>query len=298
MFTTRQINVFRAIMATGSVTGAAQTLHLSQPSVSRLLGELERAFGATLFTRESRGMAPTAEALLFHEEVEKTYGALARLEDTAAEISQKQRGVLNLGVIAAFALEVAPKAIGKMQVFERRVSLRFRMRSTQQIIDWTAASYLDLGIVYAEHDLSRVDICYRGSVPHMALLTTDHPLSRADSLSLADLQGEPLIALVGVTDDILFDLDRRTASTRAAQSRVVAETSFAAASLASHANAIAIIDPFTAHAFSRQAGLTARPIRDLKPYDYVVIRPPGRRMSVLGSSLLDHLVAELDCLTF
>ncbi|CAM3148072.1 regulatory helix-turn-helix protein, lysR family [Paracoccus aminovorans] len=58
----RQIEAFRAIIESGSVTAAAELLFLTQPSVSRLLADLEAELGFALFARIGRSLTPTPEA--------------------------------------------------------------------------------------------------------------------------------------------------------------------------------------------------------------------------------------------
>ncbi|NOJ99318.1 LysR family transcriptional regulator, partial [Corallococcus coralloides] len=58
----KQIEVFRAIMLTGSISGAAKLLHVSQPAVSRLIGYTEQRLGLSLFERIKGRLYPTPEA--------------------------------------------------------------------------------------------------------------------------------------------------------------------------------------------------------------------------------------------
>ena len=72
----RQLEVFSALMESGSVSGAAELLSLSQPAISIALSNLEEEVGFRLFHRTKGFFAPTPEATLLHIEVEKgsTYG--------------------------------------------------------------------------------------------------------------------------------------------------------------------------------------------------------------------------------
>ncbi len=63
----RQITAFRATMRSGSITGAAKLLFVSQPSVSRLIADLEIEVGFPLFTRTGHGLAATLEARRFFQ---------------------------------------------------------------------------------------------------------------------------------------------------------------------------------------------------------------------------------------
>ncbi len=89
--TLRQLEAFRALMAAGSVTKAAQAMGVSQPTVSRLIAaDLEAVAGLALFERARSGLHPTPEALAFDTEVERAFSGLSHLETVA-------RGLRGLG---------------------------------------------------------------------------------------------------------------------------------------------------------------------------------------------------------
>ena len=69
----RQLKAFDTVMRLGSITGAAKALHVSQPSVTRLVHELETHLGFALFLRRGRGIAATVEARRFHQAVESAF---------------------------------------------------------------------------------------------------------------------------------------------------------------------------------------------------------------------------------
>ena len=69
----RQLEAFRATMRAGSVTAAAEMLHISQPSVSRLLADLQHKLGFELFIRSGRGLVATVEARRFYQGVESLF---------------------------------------------------------------------------------------------------------------------------------------------------------------------------------------------------------------------------------
>lgn len=77
----RQIEVFRAIMMAGSISGAGRMLHVSQPAVSRVLALTESRLGYRLFERVKSRLSPTAEARRLYAEVEQVYGGIQRVND-------------------------------------------------------------------------------------------------------------------------------------------------------------------------------------------------------------------------
>src|SRR5690349_18827847 len=69
----RQLEAFRATMQAGTVSGAAVLLGVSQPAASRLLGRLEKELNLTLFDRTKGRLAPTPEAQILYDQVERTF---------------------------------------------------------------------------------------------------------------------------------------------------------------------------------------------------------------------------------
>jgi DNA-binding transcriptional LysR family regulator len=291
VFTTRQINVFRAVMSTGSVTSAANRLNLSQPSVSRLLRELEEQFGAALFVRKSKGVIPTPEAQLFLEEIERRYGVLATLEEVAHEISHGRRGILNFGTIPAFSFGVVPRALARLGVVNSDIAVNWRVRSSQQLLDWAMAGHLNLGLGYVEGELTGVRVVLRKAVPYMCLLPVGHRKSKARrAVKLSDLARERIIALVGVTSDVVQA--RRIGLKH--HSPIVAEMSFAAAALAQQCRAVAIVDPFSAEWFASFGAAKVVPVTDIPPYEFALFEPLGARSSILCRELQTILLEEIE----
>ncbi|EFH11387.1 LysR family transcriptional regulator, partial [Teichococcus cervicalis] len=83
----RQLELFSAILASGSLTGAARLTGRSQPAVTRLVQEMEAACGFPLFDRNGPRITPTERALLLHDEVERSLAALRRLRDCAGRLA-------------------------------------------------------------------------------------------------------------------------------------------------------------------------------------------------------------------
>jgi DNA-binding transcriptional LysR family regulator len=88
--THRHIEVFRAVMTAGSVTGAAQLLYTSQPTVSRELARMEQLLGYALFERVQGRLRANARALLLWDEVRRSWQGLERVIDRAVELGRPQ----------------------------------------------------------------------------------------------------------------------------------------------------------------------------------------------------------------
>ena len=75
----RQVEAFRAMMLTGSVTEAAKLMAVTQPAVSRLLRDFQALLKMELFERRGSGLVPTAAATALYMEVERSFVGLERI---------------------------------------------------------------------------------------------------------------------------------------------------------------------------------------------------------------------------
>ncbi|MBL8582658.1 MAG: LysR family transcriptional regulator [Rhizobiaceae bacterium] len=107
-FKLRQMEVFRAVMLTGSMTAAAKLLLVSQPSVSRLIAYTEQSLGLRLFDRQRGKLVPTTEAELLFHEVERLYENALQVDEFAAELRDNPRGVLSIAVSPSLAIDFVP----------------------------------------------------------------------------------------------------------------------------------------------------------------------------------------------
>lgn len=88
----RNLEAFRIVCETGSVTRAAEQLQLSQPAVSQLIARIERSFGLKLFDRGlGRRLEPTPSARALYIDVRRTLDAMAELEATAVALGHARQ---------------------------------------------------------------------------------------------------------------------------------------------------------------------------------------------------------------
>src|SRR3984957_2975916 len=97
----RQVEAFRAMMLTGSVTEAAKLMAVTQPAVSRLLRDFQALLKMELFERRGTGLVPTAAATALYTEVERSFVGLERIAAAAEEIRGRRTGTLRIAALPA-----------------------------------------------------------------------------------------------------------------------------------------------------------------------------------------------------
>ena len=157
----RQIDAFRATYLTGSVSRAAEMLHISQPSVSRLVSDLESSLGFKLFNRTARGLTSTVEGRRFFGAVERSYLGLKELRTVADAIRNVYSGDISLGVIPTLAYSALPRAVARMHRDSPDVRLNVKVRTTQAIIEDIETQRLDVGLISPIHAAPEVTTYYQ-----------------------------------------------------------------------------------------------------------------------------------------
>jgi DNA-binding transcriptional LysR family regulator len=142
-----QLAYLREVVRTGSLSRAAESLHVSQPALSQALGELERRLGTPLFERTGRGRRPTAageEAIRFAEETLALAEEFRRRLDA---LHAGETGRLRVGMIDAAGLYVLPDVVRRFRALHPRVELSLSVATSGELLAGLRAFALELAFV-------------------------------------------------------------------------------------------------------------------------------------------------------
>lgn len=185
------LNAFRAVMQTGTVTGAAGVMLRTQPQVSRMISSLERSLGLTLFHREGRRLIPTEDAAEFNLTIEPILHALDGMRDAAQDIKHKRGKRIVISAEPFHLHALLPDAIAASHA-NLKVALEISMRGLGL---WMSRSNVDLAVValpFAQTDMQPIPFAQADVV---AVLPPGHPLARRKTIDMRDLASERFIAL-------------------------------------------------------------------------------------------------------
>jgi DNA-binding transcriptional LysR family regulator len=287
----RHIEVFRAIMQAGSVTGAAQLLFTSQPTVSRELARLEKLSGLRLFDRAGGRLAPTAQAIMLFEEVERSYIGLERINSVAQSIRRFEHGQLSVTCLPLFSQTLLPKVYKRFQQQHVGIALSIAAQETPLLEESLSAQRYDLGLTEGEHAPQGTQGKLLFCSDMVCVLPDGDPLLAKPLLTLEDFQGVNFINLSGL------DIYRQTLDEhfrRAGVDRhIVVETTNAASvcAMVRQQLGVAIINPLTAVAEAGN-GLAIRPVNVSIPYRVMLIRPDYRPSSLFVDAFCNALIEE------
>jgi DNA-binding transcriptional LysR family regulator len=195
-YTLKQLAYFAGAAERGSVTRAAQALHVSQPSISTAIAHLERVLATPLFLRHhAQGLSLTpAGRRLFAE----ARGLLAHAEELALDAAgrgEHVRGELQLGYFVTFAPYCLPQLLARFTERYPEVSVRLHEGDMESLGRALQLGTLDLALVYdlaLGPELARTPLA---ELAPYALLPAGHPLARKKRVSLSALAKAPFILL-------------------------------------------------------------------------------------------------------
>ncbi|MFH2131037.1 MAG: LysR substrate-binding domain-containing protein [bacterium] len=286
----KQLEAFRAVMITGSVTAGADMLHVSQPGVSRLIGDLERAVGFKLFVREKGRLYPTPEGSSFYSEIEKTFLGLDRLGRVASEIKEMRRGYLRIAGMPSVSLELVPTIIDQFSRKHADLKLTFETHVSLRIVESIAAQDFDVGIAQMNLDQKGIRIARSYKMNCVCVAPRHHRFRELQSVTPDDLKGEPFIALSQNTL-IAIQIDR-VIENHGLQRNICFQTqpSLVACSLVAKGLGVALIDPLTAGFFDEHR-IVVKPFFPQIPFSFRIIQPAHAINSLAADSFIEQAAA-------
>ncbi len=183
---------FLEVVRTGSVTEAAERLHMAPSAVSRHIARLESELDTLLFERRARGMVPNAAGELLAAHAKRAWQEIERVATDIGALRGVQTGVLHIAATDGYAADLLPTLIAAFQ--RRHAGIRFvlQVRSQLEIPQLVRDGDADIGITFAVRSERQIHVELRHPAPILAVMAHDHPLARRRHLSLAQLAGHPM----------------------------------------------------------------------------------------------------------
>jgi LysR family hydrogen peroxide-inducible transcriptional activator len=193
--TLRQLQYLKLLAEHGSFSRAAEAAHVTQPTLSAGIQELEKILGAPVVDRNRSGVIFTAAG---EEAISRASGILANTEDlvqAARGAGQPLSGRFRLGVIPTVAPFLLPKALPVLKQRFPKLRLFLREDLTHRLIAGLKAGALDAALIALPYDMAGLDWAHVEDDELLAAFPANHPLAANKRISAARLEGEELILL-------------------------------------------------------------------------------------------------------
>lgn len=294
----RQLNALITVAEAGSVTRAAEILHLVQPAVSRQIKLLEDELEAPLFDRTKEGMKLTADGQVMLEYARR---AMRELERARAEIQPagaQLHGLVSIGVVPSLADPLAEAVVKRVSTEHPAVRLRIVVAYAGYLSEWLDSAEVDVALLYGMRPTAAVDQRNLVEEPVWAVGPAEADLSAQHPLEVARLFDWPLI-LPSPPHALRNMVDRAAARTERTP-RVVAETnSMTVQRKLVETGAGYTVLPITAVSDEISSGaLSAAPLRGEELRRRLVLAVPStRRLAPAVRVVADLLVEAVAAMT-
>lgn len=244
----RYIELFHAVLTTGSLTGAANLLNISQPAASKALQQAEQQLGFALFSRVRGRLQPTDEALLLRQRIEKIMQQLNDLQRLTANMSRPDSCPLRVTCTPALALALVPNAVKVLREIFPATSVDLVTQHSAAMCESLLLHETDIGLTLQNagcQSLHREPLC-RGHVMVIAPPGWWQEAELKRPLPIAALAGKPMIG-IAVNDALGSMLQSHLAQLEPPpQTSIRVQTYQLAHSLVAQGEGLALVDPFTA----------------------------------------------------
>ncbi len=190
----RVLQYFLAVAREQSLSGAAQSLHLSQPTLSRQLKDLEDELGKQLFTRSNKGIALTEEGMILRKRAEEIVQLMKKAEDEIALSDEAISGDVYIGAGESDVNRILGQAARQMQQTWPDIHYHISSGNAVFVLEQLDRGLIDFGLVYGSVDHSKYE-SIRLPFPDTfgVLMRRDSPLAEKEIFSPEDLADKPLI---------------------------------------------------------------------------------------------------------
>ncbi len=282
----RALRCFHAIIRSGSATGAARELGLSQPAASRLLAQVEQQVGFPLFIRKKGRLLPTPEALTLFDEVDLALGSIQRIHSLTRDIANFKTGQLRLVSPPSLSEGVLPEIVAAFLARYPSVRLTIDSGSVETSKSMIASGAADAGFVKLPFD--RPDLRAEKLVTSelACVVPKANPVARAKSFDPILLRDRPLI-LLGLGGRSRAQIDAAFAAA-GIRPKVAIETHTvgSACALAARGLGIAIVTEMLARPFLRE-GIVIRKFKPRIVQEYAFVTSASAAQPRLAKEFLE-----------
>lgn len=192
----RVLRYFVTVAEAGSITGAADILHVTQPTLSRQLAQLEDELGCQLLVRfrNNRRAEPTDAGRLLYERARQMLQLAEKTQKELADPFGSISGEIAIGGGETQGMRFIADAAARVHQEQPGVRFRFFSGNAAAVASQMKAGLIDIGVLVGETDLGAYDYLPLPAADTWGLvLRSDHPLCARADISREDLAGIPLI---------------------------------------------------------------------------------------------------------
>lgn len=192
----RQLEVFYAVVSAGSVTAAAESLHISQPTVSTMIRRMEDQLGLALFLKERGRLTPSNEGRVLYAALQRNFRHFQALADTIAYMQRDVSQRMSIATIQPLGSGLLPQALKGFLADNADARMHLLVRPRKAVYQAVASDGVDLGISFgtgeAEAEGLEVEQVCIGRI--YCILPKGHPLEARAVVTNEDFNQWPQVS--------------------------------------------------------------------------------------------------------
>lgn len=190
----KNLTTFLAVAEKETISAAAKQLHLSQPSLSRQLMDLEKELGVTLFTRGNRKITLTEDGLLFRKRAEEIVELLEKTRSEFLSPRDTIAGNVSIGAGETYVIQLLGAIIKEVQAEYPNIKFHFYSGNADEVKERLDKGLLDFGVVISPADVKKYhSLRLPAKDTWGVLMRKDSPLAVKEVITPKDLWDVPLI---------------------------------------------------------------------------------------------------------
>jgi DNA-binding transcriptional LysR family regulator len=255
----RQLEIFHAVMRSGTITGAASFLGISQPAVSKAMRAIERRLGFKLLRPVKGRLYPTPEAQRLLPDADRIMGELSAFERLTGEVKTGGTGLVRVVASSSSATALLPAAAASFQKANPAVRISSHLLPARGVAEAVTAGEADFGLALSPVQLPGLTVRTLGAAEMVFIAPHGHPMLEREAITPTDLAQSPLVSFGRETHfGQLLDQAFERAGVRR-QIGLQVTMSIVAACYVQRGLGVALVDSFTLNA--GLAGLGWRPFK-------------------------------------
>lgn len=246
VLTIRQIEIFRAVMITKTVSGAAKMLGTSQPGLSRMLAHMEDRLQFRLFDRTRGRLVPTQEAGVLFEEVKRLYKGFDDLGHVIQRLAKGDDKLFRVAASPSLGHSIVTPMLARLIANYPGLTIQFDIVSVEQAVDYLAVQQGEYAMTVFPIHHPNILSSRIGAGRMVCAVPVSHRLAERERIGVADIAGEHLQSFRPDTPHgrIIADMfDKADETLDVATYIRFAETAVA---FVANGMGIALVDSFTA----------------------------------------------------
>ncbi|MCC7446348.1 MAG: LysR family transcriptional regulator [Anaerolineae bacterium] len=279
------LRIFGAVVDSGSFSGAARKLYISQPAVSQAVQELERQVGLSLLIRSGRSIRLTEAGRLLYDYTRQILATEHAAELALEQLRGLEHGQLAIGASSTIGVYLLPRLLSSFHQRYPGIRLRLDIGSTAQIVERLLTADLDTALVEGPVAHPHITTQFWRDDALVVIAMPTHPIAHEQPVALSRLLAEPFVCREPTSGtreiiDVVFqergvarEIAIELGSTEAIKQAVMAGLGLAIVSVATVASELAL------------GNLAVLHVPDL------AIRRPLKQLTVIGRPASPALVA-------